>query len=322
MASKPRCLGAHFPTSRSIGEPFADYAAKRAIGAFSVIDAERNAVVMPEIEFGEVAMQMFLADVLIDTVDPSLQDRKVPFSSIGVGIASYIFVLGMNDCLVAGEFLADLPIDAALVCSEVRCFVDSSFKDRPQGRRGHFRDVIRANAALAFYQGNNGFLGCWSPIGPISGFAADESLIRLDEHSFAAEWAGVINTEIRHRLTDAMRQEPCGLQGDAEDAVQLVGAHALLAGTEQMHRLEPHMQLHMARLKDSTDLDGERLAAGVALVDANAGALALQRPALIDDAAVRAWPAVGPQSPLDKPISGFFAVEMCGRKDGWHAVSP
>ena len=76
MASEPRCLGAHFPTSRSIGEPFADYATKRAIGAFSVIDAERNAVVMPEIEFSEVTMQVFLADVLIDTVDPSLQDRK------------------------------------------------------------------------------------------------------------------------------------------------------------------------------------------------------------------------------------------------------
>ena len=95
-------------------------------------------------------MQMLLADMLIDTVDPSLQDRKVSLSSIGVGIAPYIFILGMNDCLVTSEFLADLPINAAFVGSQMRCFVDFSFKDRPQSCRSHFRDVIRADAALAF----------------------------------------------------------------------------------------------------------------------------------------------------------------------------
>jgi hypothetical protein len=37
-------------------------------------------------------------------------------------------------------------------------------------------------------------------------------------------------------------------------------------------RLKPHMQRNMARLEDGPNLDGEGLAAGIALVDADAGA--------------------------------------------------
>src|SRR6266446_7788795 len=50
-------------TSCSIGEPFALGAFDGAIGAFQVIDPEGNPVVVPEIEFGGVAVQMRLADV-------------------------------------------------------------------------------------------------------------------------------------------------------------------------------------------------------------------------------------------------------------------
>src|SRR5713101_6021429 len=58
-------LNDHLPTSRSIGESLADYAADRAISALSIINAELDPVTIPEIEFGKVAVQMLLADVLI-----------------------------------------------------------------------------------------------------------------------------------------------------------------------------------------------------------------------------------------------------------------
>jgi hypothetical protein len=182
--------------------------------------------------------------------------------------------------------------------------------------------MMRADPPFALYQSDNSFLRRRISIGAVPGSTADESFVHLDKFALAAERSSVVNAEICHRFAETMRQKPCGLQCDAEDAVQLVSAYALLAGAMQMHCLEPNMQLDVAGLEDGTDLDRERFAAGIAFVDADAGALALQWPALVYSAAVGAWPAIGPQSRLDKPIGGFFTMEMCGGKDGWHGVSP
>ena len=50
----------------SIGEPLADDTANRAIGAQLVINAERDAVAVPEIELGKIPMQVALVAALID----------------------------------------------------------------------------------------------------------------------------------------------------------------------------------------------------------------------------------------------------------------
>jgi hypothetical protein len=315
-------LSDHFPTSRSIGEPLADDSAQCPVRAFQVINAKRGPVAVPEIEFGEVPVKMFLADVLIDPIDAALQDREVVLRCIGVRIAANVFILRVNDGLMAREFLARFPVNAALVSSQVGGFIDPFLKNWPQVRRIHFRDMMGADAALALDQSDDCFLRCGSPIGAVSGPAADESLISLDKLSFAAERPGIVHSQIGHRLADTVRQEPCGLQSDAEDTVQLVAAHALLAGTEKVHRLQPNMQLYVAGLEDRADFDSERLPASVAFVDADTGAFASQRSALIDNAAVRARPTIRPQSRLDEPIGGFFAMEMIGGKDGRHGVSP
>jgi hypothetical protein len=308
--------------SRSIGEPLANYPAQRQFSPLGIIHAERNSVIVPEIELGEVAMQVFLADMLIDAVDPAFEDREVSLGGIGGCIAAHVFLLRVVDSAVTGEPLASFPIHAALVSAQVRGNIDFGFKDRAQVRGSDLWDVVGADAAFAFDQSHDGFLGRRFSIGAVSSPAADEGFVRLNEFAFAAEWSPLVNAKIHHRFAEAMRQKPCGLQGDAEHAVQLVAARALLAGAEQVHCLEPDMQLDMARLENSADLDGEGLAAGIALVDTDAGAFAVQRPRAIDNTAVRAWPAIGPQPRFDEPISGFFAMEMIGGKDGRHGASP
>src|SRR3982750_4149361 len=62
------------------------------------------------------------------------------------------------------------------------------------------------------------------------------------------------------RLADAVRHKPRRLQGDAQGAVKLVRADALLARHHQEDRLKPEMQLDMAALKDGAHFDGEGLA--------------------------------------------------------------
>ena len=56
-------------------------------------------------------------------------------------------------------------------------------------------------------------------------------------------------------------------------AVKLVAGDALLAAGQQIDGLQPQVQRDVALLEDGADLHAELLAAGVALVEADAGAL-------------------------------------------------
>ena len=113
-----------------------------------------------------------------------------------------------------------------------------------------------------------------------------------------------------------MRHEPSGFQGHAQGPVQLVRANALLAGAHQVDSLKPKVQLDMACLEDGPDLDGKGLAAGVALVSANAGALALHGAGAIYNTAVRAYTAMRPNARLYELVGRVFVMEMRGGKYG------
>ncbi len=136
---------------------------------------------------------------------------------------------------------------------------------------------------------------------------ADEGFIDLNSTTIATKRGQIVGT---HRLADTVAHEPCGFQGDAQGTVKLVRADALLAGRDQIDRLHPDMHLHVATFKDGADLHGEGLAAGVALVHPNAGALAVQLAGALGFPAVRARAALGPNAGLNKLVSGFFVVEL------------
>jgi len=65
-------------------------------------------------------------------------------------------------------------------------------------------------------------------------------------------------------------------------------------------------------LKDGADLDGEGLAALVALIGADAGGLAAHEADPLDAATMRADRAFGPDARLDVAIGRFLIVEMAG----------
>src|SRR5207253_2245036 len=62
-----------------------------------------------------------------------------------------------------------------------------------------------------------------------------------------------------------MRHEPCALVGDAENAVELVCTHALLAGAKQMESIQPLVQRNVAIFHDRAYRDCELFAAAGAL---------------------------------------------------------
>ena len=67
---------------------------------------------------------MLLADVLIDTDQPALEDGIEVLDHLGSGIATGPLIGGMVDRLVAGEFLADLAVDLGFVGAEVGVAAD------------------------------------------------------------------------------------------------------------------------------------------------------------------------------------------------------
>src|SRR5258706_10875651 len=111
-----------------------------------------------------------------------------------------------------------------------------------------------------------------------------------------------------------MAHEPCSLEGDAKSAVELVRADALLAAGDQIERLQPEMQRHVALLEDGADSDAELAPAGIALVEAKAGRLALELGDAVPSAAMSADGAVRPHLGFYPVVGGFFVLQVILRE--------
>ncbi|MNC91463.1 hypothetical protein D3C83_77320 [compost metagenome] len=68
--------------SPPIGEALAGRAAQGFVRAHVVVDPQRHAVGIAEVELGKVAAQMGFGDVVIDAVDPALEDREEAFDRV------------------------------------------------------------------------------------------------------------------------------------------------------------------------------------------------------------------------------------------------
>lgn len=84
-------------------------------GAVDVAIAELDAVIVAEVKFREIAVQMLLAAVLIDAAHPALEDREEALDRIGLHVAADIFVVRMRDGFMGGELATDRGIEAAFV---------------------------------------------------------------------------------------------------------------------------------------------------------------------------------------------------------------
>jgi hypothetical protein len=100
--------------------------------------------------------------------------------------------------------------------------------------------------------------------------------------------------------------------------MQLVRADALLGGCQQMCRLEPLMQLHMAALKDGADRDGKFAFAGATAPQP--GATALDQSDAVKAATARAKRSLRPYNHLQPGDCSRFVMEMRRGKNA-HGLS-
>src|SRR6185437_14627973 len=89
--------------------------------------------------------------------------------------------------------------------------------------------------------------------------SADESLVNLDG---TAQLSQVFSA----RLTETVKNKPCGLLGDSNLFSQLHRRYSLASRDKQIHRVEPFVQRYVRPLEDSSSPHGEVQLAGVATV--------------------------------------------------------
>jgi hypothetical protein len=134
--------------------------------------------------------------------------------------------------------------------------------------------------------------------------------VRLDDFAFATERAKAARA---HRFADTVAHEPGRLVIELQGAVELVGAHALLAGVQEVEGHQPLVQRDMAALHDRAGGDREILAA--LLFGAPIPARLLERVGAANRAAMAANRPFRPAE-LFEPLAGVFGSLEVGRYKG------
>lgn len=287
---------------------------KGEVSTRGVVHVQRRAVVVTELVLRQIAVQVLLAAVLVHALHAALEDAEVALDGVRVDIAAHVFTGLVGGEVVAREVLADAGVVAGFVGVERGFLGNVLADDRHQGGNLEIvNDHAFGAASGAVNEGQHLHLVVVSGLLFHARLATDEGLIDLDHAATSAEARKRI---VAHRFADAVRHEPRGLEGDTKSAVELVAADALLAGTHQIDRLQPEVHRNVAGFKNGADLDGEGLAARVALVGADAGGLAAQLASALTFAAVRADTTVRPDARFDIGVSSFFVVELRAGQNG------
>ncbi len=90
-------------------------------------------LIVAEIEFGQISLQMSLADVVICPIDRALHDGKVALNAIGVNVAANVIASALIDGTVQRKLAADFLSGPAFVRHDVSSAVDLSPDDWAQG---------------------------------------------------------------------------------------------------------------------------------------------------------------------------------------------
>lgn len=316
-----------------IGKPLPLGAGQDAIGPRQIVVSSLNPMGVAEVEFRKVPLQVLFGNVLVDTINTTLEDAEVSLDGVGVDIAANVFLGAVVDAAVtAFEVPADSGVDARFVSHKARVTVCMHAKDRAQSVGSDVRDVETADLSAPLYQRHDDLLLGDRTISPVLALAAQVGFVGFQNLASATQRAGCETPDFLHALADAVRKEPCGFHRAAQGPLELVGADALLAGRHQMDGLEPDMQGDVAGLEYASHPNRELFPARIALPEtddrlpfrvnlARLGALSGQPTSLSNDAAVRADRIpIGPEPHFDIGESSGLIVKMFSRKFGLHGL--
>lgn len=106
-----------------IGEPLADDAGQDLIGAALVVHAQRNTMIVPEIELRKIAMQVLFGAMLISAAHAALEDREVAFDGVGVNLAANVLTFAVIDRVMLDNLIQQASVNAAFVGMYARLLI-------------------------------------------------------------------------------------------------------------------------------------------------------------------------------------------------------
>ena len=110
----------HLRISRSIGQPLADDTTKGTLGATFILDANRTAMTISEIELCKIAVKMALGTVLINALHATLEDREIALDGVGVNFAAPVLASAVAHNAMRGKFTANVLVIAGFVGHQAR----------------------------------------------------------------------------------------------------------------------------------------------------------------------------------------------------------
>jgi len=181
----------------------------------------------------------------------------------------------VTDELMAGEVLVQVRVLPSLIRHDRGFLGDIGAKDRHKVGSGCAVDVEGPNLPAALDKGQDRVLVRITTADRHAVLLTNESLVDFNDFAFPAKGHELA---MAHSLTQPVRHEPSRFVGDAENAVDLVAAHSLLGGAEQVSSLKPEMQLDVAGLEHGFHGGRELFLAVAAATKSNPPALHRRNP--------------------------------------------
>jgi hypothetical protein len=153
----------------------------------------------------------------IGALHAPFEHRKVALNGVGGDFAANVFLRLMVHGIMQREIFAQVFVLIGLIGHHLGFGLNVGFQNRNDVGNGGAIDVEAAGLAATPHKGQHHVLV--APTGAGLGLAFDatnEGLIGLDNVTFAAHGTAFSRA---HSLTDAMGNEPCGLEGATEGAM-------------------------------------------------------------------------------------------------------
>src|SRR3954454_18317655 len=112
-----------FPINRSVGQSLPLHAEQHRLCASAIVNAKRDAVVVAELELGQIAAQVLLVAMLVDAFHAALEEPEIAFDGIGMNGGIFkrnILSYAVIDRIMAGKLLAYLGVVFRLIGHQPR----------------------------------------------------------------------------------------------------------------------------------------------------------------------------------------------------------
>jgi hypothetical protein len=271
-------------------------------------------MVIPEVKLVQVLLQIAASPMMIRAKHATFDQPEESFDCVRSDVTPILvarilaFLVGHN--IVIGKFVVDEVVDGCFVRLDRGAHFNVLFHygfDVVQGDALDREGSDAAPVVAALHKRNHGpFLALNPRYARLAAFSrANPNFVDFDNSAQLFNHAVLCHGE-----AEPMHHEPNRLVADSGHAVNLVSAHSLLAGAEQIRSKKPAVQGNVGILEDSSDSNAELLTAPVALPDTFTDGLlgtgaGFQFAGVVDFSAVGADRTIGPADGFVKLASAL-----------------